>query len=221
MVGVPRSSAIADWPAGRLALESVKVEVLMEDVTTRVEFCAVASVGQVSLAFSTIAVLMLLLLLLLVVTVAPFKLFTRAEALLRGVHTRFLGGFPSVDGSATLTFAPRPDARLEPVLVLVLMLAGVDAKVDTAAVVAVATDAPCSCESLLLLALLVGLTPVAEAVGGSPRDGVQLVGAVVEVCSGVASLGLLSWRISGLLRRPSCCCSSVVVPTEAGGVFPK
>lgn len=113
MVGVPRSSAMADWPAWRLALVSVKVEVLMElDVTARLEFCALASEAQESLTPPA----MLLLLLLLVVTEAPFKLFSRAEALLRGIPTRFLGWFSSADGSARLTLAPRPDAGLEAVL---------------------------------------------------------------------------------------------------------
>lgn len=204
MVGVPRSSAIADWPTGRLALDKVKVEVLMEDVTARVEFCTVVSTGLTTLAFSAIAVLLLLL----VVTAAPFKLFTRAEALLRGVVMRFLGGFASADASPALTFAPRPD--------VVLMLAGVDAKVDTPAVVTVVTDALCGCEPLL-----VAFTPAAAVVGGSPKEEVQPVGGDVEVFSGLASLGLISWRISGLLRRPCCCCSSVVVPTGAGSVFPK
>lgn len=106
MVGVPRSSAMADWPAWRLALVSVKVEVLMDlDVT--------ASEAQESL---TPPAMLLLLLLLLVVTEAPFKLFSRAEALLRGIPTRFLGWFSSADGSARLTLAPRPDAGLEAVL---------------------------------------------------------------------------------------------------------
>lgn len=192
----------------------------MEDVTARLEFCALASEGQESLAFPAIAVLLLLL--LLVVTVAPFKLFRRAEALLRGVPTRFLGWFSSADGSARLTLAPRPDAGLEPVLVpvpvpvLVLML-----EVDTAAVVAVVTDALCGCESLLLLPRLAGLTPAAEPVGGSPGEAVQPGGGGLEVFSGLAVFGLLSWRISGLLRRPCCCCSSVVVPTGAASVFPK
>lgn len=201
-------------------MDSVKVEVLMEDVTARLEFCALASEGQESLAFPAIAVLLLLLLLLLVVTVAPFKLFRRAEALLRGVPTRFLGWFSSADGSARLTLAPRPDAGLEPVLVpvLVLML-----EVDTAAVVAVVTDALCGSESLLLLLLprLAGLTPAAEPVGGSPGEAVQPGGGGLEVFSGLAAFGLLSLRISGLLRRPCCCCSSVVVPTGAASVFPK
>lgn len=209
MVGVPRSSAMADWPAWRLALVSVKVEVLMEvDVTARLEFCALASDGQESLTFPA-----MLLLLLLVVTEAPFKLLRRAEALLRGVPTRFLGGFSSADGSTRLTLAPRPDAGLEAVLELVLVL-----EVDTAVVVAVVMDALCGFESLLLL--LAGLTLAAEAVGGSPGEAVLLGASGVEVFSGLAALGLFSWRISGLLLRP-CCCSSVVVPTGAASVFPK
>lgn len=211
MVGVPRSSAMADWPAWRLALVSVKVEVLMEvDVTARLEFCALASDGQESLTFPA-----MLLLLLLVVTEAPFKLLSRVETLLRGVPTRFLGGFSSADGSARLTLAPRPDVGLEAAMELALVL-----EVDTAVVVAVVMDALCGFESLLL-PLLAGLTLAAEAVGGSPGEAVQLGAGGVEVFSGLAALGLLCWRISGLLRRPCCCCSSVVVPTGAASVFPK
>lgn len=56
-------------------------------------------------------------------------------------------------------------------------------------------------------------------VEGSPKDGVQpRDGGVVDL-SGQTSLHLISWRISGLFPRP-CCCSSVVVPTGAGSVFP-
>lgn len=153
MVGVPRSRAIADWPTGRLALVKVKVEVLIEVVTSRVEF-GVVSLGSTELAASTTTVLLLLLLLLFlrVVTAAPFKLLIRAEAVLRGVVMRFLVGLlASVDGSP----AAAPRATLEPrmnvvvvvlvlVLLVVLMLAaGRDAKVDTPDAVSVVMDAPC------------------------------------------------------------------------------
>lgn len=179
--------------------------VLIEDVTGRVEFCVVVLVSTgLTLTFSAIAVLLLLL----VVTAAPFKLFIRAEALLRGVVKRFLAGLASVDVSPVLTFDPRLDA--------VLMLAGVDAKVDTPDAASVVMDALCGCEPLL-----VAFTPAAEAADGSPKEGVQPREGDVEVLSGLTSLGLISWRISGLLRRPCCCCSSVVVPTGAGSVFPK
>lgn len=177
----------------------------MEDVTGRVEVAVVALVSK-GMTFSATAVLLLLR----VVTAAPFKLFIRAEALLRGVVMRFLGGQASVDVS------PVPVLTLDPRLDVVLMLAGVDAKVDTPDVVSVVMDAPCDCEPLL-----VALTPAAEVVGGSPKEGVQAREGDVTALSGLASLELISWRISGLLRRPRCCCSSVVVPTGAGSVFPK
>lgn len=183
----------------------MKVEVLIEDVTGRVEFGVVA-LGSTELAFSATAVLLFLL----VVTAAPFKLFIRAEALLRAAVMRFLGGFASVDVS------PAPGEPLEPRLGVVLMLAGGDAKVDTPDAVSVVMDAPCDCEPLL-----VALTQAAEVVDGSPKAGVQPSEGAVTVLSGLASLELISWRISGLLRRPCCCCSSVVVLTGAGSVFPK
>lgn len=183
----------------------MKVEVLIEDVTGRVEFGVVAP-GSTGLAFSPTAVLLFLL----VVTAAPFKLFIRAEALLRGVVMRFLAGLASVDVS------PVPGVTLEPRLDVVLMLAGGDAKVDTPDAVSVVMDAPCDCEPLL-----VAFTQAAEVVGGSPKDGVQPREGDVTALSGLTSLELISWRISGLLRRPCCCCSSVVVPTGAGSVFPK
>lgn len=179
---------------------------LIEDVTGRVEF-GVGTLVSAGLTLSAV------LLLLLVVTAAPFKLFIRAEALLRGVVKRFLGGLASVDVSPAPGFAldPRLDA------VVVLMLACVDAKVDTPDAVSVVMDAPCDCEPLL-----VALTPADEVVEGSPNAGVQPRDGGVTVLSGLASLELISWRISGLLRRPCCCCcSSVVVPTGAGSVFPK
>lgn len=173
----------------------------MEDVTGRVELGTVA-LASTQLAMSTTAVLLFLL----VVTAAPFKLFIRAEALLRGVVMRFLA---SVDGS------PEPGDPLEPRLDAVLMLAGGDAKVDTPGAVSVVMDAPCDCEPLL-----VALTQAAEVVEGSPKEGLRPREGDVTVLSGPASLELISWRISGLFRRP-CCCSSVVVPTGAGSVFPK
>lgn len=132
MVGVPRSRAIADWPTGRLALVKVKVEVLIEDVTGRVEF-GVVSPGSTELALSTTAVLLVLR----VVTAAPFKLLIRAEAVLRGVVMRFLVALASLDVS------PVPGATFEPRLDAVLMLAGGDAKVDTPDAVSVVMDAPC------------------------------------------------------------------------------
>lgn len=185
----------------------MKVEVLIEDVTGRVEFGVVAPVSR-GLALSDAAVLLVLL----VVTAAPFKLFIRAEALLRGVLMRFLGGLASDDVS------PVPGLTLDPrwLLAVVLMLAGGDAKVDTPDAVSVVMDAPCDCEPLL-----VAFTPAAEVVEGSPKEEVQPEEGDVTVLSGLTSLELISRRISGLLRRPCCCCSSVVVPTGAGSVFPK
>lgn len=186
-------------------MDKVNVEVLMEEVAGRVEFALVSTELTAS---ATAVVAAVLLLLLLVVTAAPFKLFIRAEALLRGVVMRFLGGLASVSPVPGLTLDPRLDA--------VLMLAGVDAKVDTPDAVSVVMDAPCDCDPLL-----VALTPAAEVADGSPKEGVQPAGGDVTVLSRLASLELISWRISGLLRRPCCCCSSVVVPTGAGSVFPK
>lgn len=183
----------------------MKVEVLIEEVTGRVEF-GVAALVSTELTFSATAVLLFLL----VVTAAPFKLFIRAEALLRGVLMRFLGGLASVDVS------PVPGQTLDPRLDVVLMLAGVDAKVDTPDAVSVVMDAPCDSEPLL-----VAFTQAAEVVEGSPKAGVQPREGAVTVLSRLTSLELISWRISGLLRRPCCCCSSVVVPTGAGSVFPK
>lgn len=207
MVGVPRSRAIADCPTGRLALVKVKVDVLIEEVTGRVEFGVVAVVVSPELTLSATAVLLFLR----VVTAAPFKLFIRAEALLRGAVMRFLGGLPSVDAS------PVPGETLETRLdAVVLMLAGGDAKVDTPDAVSVVMDAPCDCEPLL-----VAFTQAAGVVDGSPKEGLQPSEGDVTVLSGLPSLELISWRISGLFRRPCCCCSSVVVLTGAGSVFPK
>lgn len=183
----------------------MKVEVLIEDVTGRVEFSA-GSLVSTQLRFSTPAALLFLL----VVTAAPFKLFIRAEALLRGVVMRFLGETASVDDSLVLR------VTLDPRLVVVLMLAGEDVKVDTPDAVSVVMDAPCDCDPLL-----VAFTQAGEVVEGSPKEGVQPKEGDVTVLSGLTSLELISWRISGLLRRPCCCCSSVVVPTGAGSVFPK
>lgn len=210
MVGVPRSRAIADCPTGRLALDKVKVDVLIEDVAGRVEFGGVAVVSA-GLTLSATAVLLFLR---VVTAAAPFKLFIRAEALLRGAAMRFLGGFASVDVSAVPgeSLEPRPDAAVA----VVLMLAGGDAKVDTPDAVSVVMDAPCDCEPLL-----VAFTQAAEVADGSPKEGVQPGGGDVTVLSWLPSLELISWRISGLFRRPCCCCSSVVVLTGAGSVFPK
>lgn len=207
MVGVPRSRAIADCPTGRLALVKVKVDVLIEEVTGRVEFVVVAVVVSPELTLSATAVLLFLR----VVTAAPFKLFIRAEALLRGAVMRFLGGLASVDAS------PEPGETLEIRLdAVVLMLAGGDAKVDTPDAVSVVMDAPCDCEPLL-----VAFTQAAGVEDGSPKEGLQPSEGDVTVLSGLPSLELISWRISGLFRRPCCCCSSVVVLTGAGSVFPK
>lgn len=187
----------------------MNVEVLIEVVTGRPEFVVLALVST-WLTLSTTAVLLFLR----VVTAAPFKLFIRAEALLRGVVMRFLGGVAPVDVS------PVPTVTLEPWLdVVVLMLAGGrDAKVDTPDAVSVVMDAPCDCEPLL-----VALTQAPEVVEGSPKEGLQPGEGDVTVLSGLTSLELISWRISVLLRRPCCCCccSSVVVLTGAGSVFPK
>lgn len=155
-----------------------------------------------------------------VVTAAPFKLFTRAAALLRGVITRFLGGVASGDASTGLSLAVRLDATavvdvdvLMEVLV-VLMLA----KVDTADAASVVMDAPpCVC------GLVVVSFPRAagEEVVDSPAGGGQPPGGAATPFSGLTSLELVCCRISGLFLRPACCCcgSSVVLPT--GAVFPK
>lgn len=193
-----------------------------EDVTGRVEeeeFGVVVVSTELTVStvptvptVSTAAVLLLLLLVLRVVTAAPFKLFIRAEALLRGVGNRFLSGVASTDVGLTLD--------LLVVVVVLVMLAGgvVDTKVDTP--VSVVMDAPCDSDPLLLLlvaeeeVVLAGSAREEEAV--QPRD--------VTVLS---RLELMSWRISGLYRRPwCCCCSSVVVVTAgaagaAGSGFPK
>lgn len=207
MVGVPRSRATADLPTGRFAWERVNVEVLIGDLTAGVELCAVvfASAGP-ALTFSAMAVLLLLL----VAIAAPFKLLIRAEAALRGVAMRFLGRFASADAS------PVPGKTLDPTSDVVLILACVLAKVDTADAISDVTDARCDTEPLL-----VAFTPAAEVVDAA--GGEQPWEGDVEVLSGLTSLELTSWRISGLLRCPCCCCccSGVVVPTEAGNVFPK
>lgn len=177
---------------------------LIEDVTGRAEF-VIAALVSTELTFSVTAVLLFLL----VVTAAPFKLFIRAEALLRGVVMRFLDELASVDVS------PAPGATLDPRLAAVLMLAGGDAKVDPPDAASVVMDAPCDCDPLLL-----AFTQAEEVLEGSQKDGVQPREGEVTVLSGLTSLELISWRISGLFRRPCCCCSSVVVPTGAGSVFP-
>lgn len=103
----------------------------MED-GERVEFGGVV-LGSGELTVSGTAVLLFLR----VVTVAPLKLFIRAEVLLRGVVMRFRAGLASVDAS------PELGETLEPRLDVVLMLAAGDAKVDTPGAVSVVTDAPC------------------------------------------------------------------------------
>lgn len=195
---MPRSRAIADCPADR-----VKVEVLTEDVTGLGE---VGVTLQSSEAGDSTGVVVLLL---LVVTAAPFKLFTRAAALLREVVMRFLGETASVDVSLELgqTLGLRFAA--------VLMLVG-DVKVDTPDAVSVVTDAPCDCRLQL-----VAFTEAGEVVDSSPKGCVQPGDGDVMILSELALLELISWRISGLLRRPCCCCSSVVVPPGAASVFPK
>jgi len=190
----------------------VNVELLIEDVAGRAEFGVVAPASS-ELALSATAVL-LILVVVVVVTVAPFKLFIRAEALLRGVLMRFLGGLASsadVPHEPGLTSDPRPDA--------VLMLFGADAvKVVAPDPVSVVMDAPCDCELLVLVVF----ARVAEAAGGSSKKAVESEEGDVTVLVGLASFELISWRMSGLLHRPCCCCcSSVVVPTGAGSVFPK
>lgn len=188
-------------------MDKVKVELLIEDVTAgRAEF-VVAALVSTELTVSVTAVLLFLL----VVTAAPFKLFIRAEALLRGVLMRFLDRLASVDVS------PVPGATLAPRPAAVLMLAGGNAKVDPPDAASVVMDAPCDCDPLLLL---LAFTQAEGVLEGSQRDGVQPREGEVTVLSRLASFELISWRISGLFRRPCCCCSSVVVPTEAGSVFP-
>lgn len=180
---------------------------LIGDLTAGVELCVVVFVpAGLTLAFSAMPVLLLPL----VVIAAPFKLFIRAEAALRGAVIRFLGRFASVDAS------PVPGAVLDPRTDVAPILACVVAKADTADAISVSADLGCDTEPLL-----VALTPAAKAVDGSPKAGEQLWEGDVEVLSGLTSLELLSWRISGLLRRPCCCCTGVVVPTGAGNVFPK
>lgn len=193
---MPRSRAIAECPT-----DKVKVEVLTEDVT---------GLGEVGVAIqSSEAGDSAVMVLLLVVTAAPFKLFTRAAALLRGVVMRFLGKTAPVEVSLALgqTLGLRFTA--------VLMLA-VDVKVDTPDAVSVVTDAPCDCRLQLVV-----FTQAGEVVDGSLKGCVQPEEADVMVLSELALLKLISWRISGLLRRPCCCCSSVVVPPGAASVFPK
>lgn len=181
------------------------MEVLTEDVSSRVEFGGVAPTGELMLS-ATAAPLFLL-----VVTAAPFKLFIRAEALLLGVAVRFLGALASADVSPAVGLA------LELRLAAVLMLSCGDAEVEPPDAASVVTDAPCDRGPPLLVAL----AQAAEVVGGSPKAEEAPSEGEVTALSVLASLEFISWSISGLLRRPCCCCSSVVVLTGAGSGFPK
>lgn len=177
------------------------MEVFIEDDTVLGEL-GVALLSSET-GHSTAAVL-LLLLLLLVVTAAPFKVFTRAATLLRRAVKRFLGDTAPVEVSLGLGEALW--LRLPAVLMLTT-----DVKVDRPAPVSVVMDAPCDC--WLQLVAFTEAGGVVDVCVQSERD--------VMVLSGLALLEFISLRISGLLQRPSCCCSSVVVPPEAGSVFPK
>lgn len=178
------------------------MEVFTEDDTVLGEL-GVAPISSET-GHSTAAVLLLLLLLLLVVTAAPFKVFTREATLLRRADKRFLGDTSPVEVSLGLGEALW--LRLPAVLMLT-----VDVKVDRPAPVSVVVmDAPCDC----------WLQLVVFTDAGGVED-VCVHSEDVMVLSGLALLELISWRISGLLQRPSCCCSSVVVPPKAGSVFPK
>lgn len=104
----------------------------MEDVGGRVEFGGVGPMEEP--AFSATAAPLFLL----VVTAAPFKLFTRTDALLLGAAMRFLG----VLGSAEVS--PVPGLALGLRLDAVLMLScGDDAKVDPPDAARDVMDAPC------------------------------------------------------------------------------
>lgn len=184
----------------------MNVDVLIEDDTARVQFVAPASTELMPSLAAAAAVAAAALLFRLVVIAAPFKLFIRAEALRRGVEMRFLG--------ASVGASPEPTAPLETRAAVVLMLLA--AKVDTPDAASVVMDVPCDCEPLL-----VAFAPGAGVVRGSPGGGLQPTEGEVTVLSGLPSLEFISWRMSGLLRRPCCCCSSVVEPTGAGSVFPK
>lgn len=112
-------------------MDRVNVEVLMAD---RVEFGGVTPGSTELMMLLSVTAVMLLR---LVVTAAPFKLFIRAEGLLLGVATRFLGALASAGASPVhwLTLALR--------LNVVLMLSCGDAKVDTPDSVSGVMDAPC------------------------------------------------------------------------------
>lgn len=131
---------------------------LIEEVTGtgRVQFGVLpsSSGGSSSLAAG--------LLFLLVVTVAPFKLLIRAEALRRDAFRRFLRGLASV------TASPEPRVAFGTRLPAVLMLAAGEAEVATADVVSVVMDAPCDCEPLP-----VAFTQDAAVVDGSPGAGLK------------------------------------------------
>lgn len=183
----------------------MNVEVLTEDDTVLGEL----GVARLSSETGESTAAVLLLLLLLVVTAAPFSVFTRAATLLRRADKRFLGD------TAPVVASLEPGEALWLRVPAVLMLT-VDVKVDTPDAVSVVMDAPCDC-----WLQLVAFTEADEVVDGSQKDCVQSEEGDVTLLSGLALLTLISWRISGLLQRPSCCCSSVVVPPEAGSVFPK
>lgn len=116
-------------------MDRVNVEVLMEEVADRVEFGGVAPGSAEPQTPSVTAAMLLLPLLLLVVTAAPFKLFIRAEGLLLGVATRFLGALASAGAS------PLHGLTLELRLHAVLMLSCEE--VDTPDAVSGVMDAPC------------------------------------------------------------------------------
>lgn len=128
---------------------------LIEDVTGRVQFGVLVSSDETTSLTAG-------LLFLLVVTVAPFKLFIRAEALRRDAAKRFLRGLTSV------TASPEPRVSFDTRLPAVLMLAAGEAKVGTPDVVSVVMDAPCDCDPLL-----VAFTQDAEVVEGSPGEGLK------------------------------------------------
>lgn len=172
----------------------MKVVVFIQDVTVRIEFALVLKASEPTLSVTAA------LLFLLVDTAPPFKLFTRAEAVLRDAVMRFLGGLASVDAS------PEPRVTLEARLVVVLMLEGGEAKVDTPDGISVVMDVPCDFKALVF-----AFTPANEVVEASSTDGMELSEGDVTVFSELISLEFVSWCISALCCP--CCCSSVVVPT--------
>ena len=95
------------------------------------------------------------------------------------------------------------------------MLTSGDGKVDTPDAGCVVMDVPWDCRPLEL-----AFTPVPGVLEASPKDGTELSDEDVIVFSAPISLELVSWCISDLCC-PCCCCCSSVVPTWAGGVFPK